>query len=300
MRLRLLITVAGAWALGMWLVPAAAASELIGRSGQDVRLEVDAAGRALLTYRSTGTVRRVLAWGAINAIHPMEGRSQLEFRLDYSGGWGAFRKPLWKTFRNACGRYRGPPLAWLVTACTAPDGTHWAVQSWQRTLPNYGLPAAGMRAAWELRLSHWHGPLPELRVRFGWTYRRFQQIYGLYTYRGRPVHGFRSTQTGNPLDRYGRNVYVDTFASAYGPGWRRENSFLTHRGTGGFCYGFYPHEARPAGTGARYRATVIGPGVLPDVYWEAAAPSSYDPKLDRAANDHQRTLLAGDALCTPK
>ena len=29
--------------------------------------------------------------------------------------------------------------------------------------------------------------------------------------------------------------------SAYGSGWRRENSFLSHHGTGAFCYGFYPH-----------------------------------------------------------
>jgi len=41
-----------------------------------------------------------------------------------------------------------------------------------------------------------------------------------------------------PLDSYGRNVFVDTFGSAYGPGWKRENSFLTHGPGGAFCYGF--------------------------------------------------------------
>ena len=68
-------------------------------------------------------------------------------------------------------------------------------------------------------------------------------------------------------------------------GWRRENSFLSQRGTGVFCYGFYPHDPypgypatgkRPEGKGERYRATVVGPGVLPDVTWEGAAPIAYD------------------------
>jgi hypothetical protein len=31
-------------------------------------------------------------------------------------------------------------------------------------------------------------------------------------------------------------------APAYGRGWRRENSFVTTKGTGVFCYGFYRHD----------------------------------------------------------
>jgi len=300
MRLRVLATTGVVLAVGAWLAPAAGASALIGRNARDVELQVDSRGRALLTYRSKGRVWHVLAWGAVNATHPAAGRPQVEFRLDYSGGWGSFGRPAWQTFRNTCGPYRGPRLHWLVIACTARDGSHWAVQSWQRMLPNYGLRPKGRRGAWELRLSHWRGPLPKLEVRFGWTHRRFQQLYGRYTYLGRPVHGFTSTPRGNPLDGFGRNVYLDTLASAYGPGWRRENSFLTHRGTGGFCYGFYPHGTRPSGTGSRYRATVIGPGVLPDAYWERSSPGSYDAELDRAANDDLRVLLARDGLCSPK
>ena len=30
------------------------------------------------------------------------------------------------------------------------------------------------------------------------------------------------------------------------------------------------------GSGTRYRATIIGPGVTPDIYWQAAAPGAYD------------------------
>lgn len=276
----------------------AGASQLIDRNATGVRLEVSSSGTALLTYRTEGRVRHVLAWGAANAIAPTPSRRQVAFRVDYSGGWGTFRRDVWKTFANACTPFT-PPLNWLVTACRAADGSYWAVQSWQRRLPNYGVAPTPGQAAWELRLSHWTGELPVLTIRFGWAYRRYQQLYGRFTYRHSPVYGFRSTSSGGPVDTFGRNLYVDTFSSAYGRGWRRENSFLTHRGTGTFCYGFYPHGDRPSGQGERYRATIIGPGVAPDVYWEGTAPAVYRRRFDLLANEDMRTLLAGDPLCKP-
>ena len=97
------------------------------------------------------------------------------------------------------------------------------------------------------------------------------------SYGGAPVHGFRSTPAGVPLDAYGRNFYLDTYNSALGAGWRRENSFLARNPTGAFCYGLIPHGARPSGRGERYRVTVIGPGVTPDVSWEGAGLPDYDP-----------------------
>jgi hypothetical protein len=277
----------------------AGASELITRNATGVRLAVDRAGEALLTFRAGGRQQRVLAWGAINAIHPTTARPQVAFRLDYSGGWGVHKRAVWKGFRNACRRYDGPDLAWLVTACRAPDGSYWAVQSWQRMLPNYGGIPTPRRSVWELRLSHWRGPLPVLDIRLDWAYRRFHHLYGTFTYLGRPVHGFAATPTGNPLDTFGRNIYLDTLDSVYGSGWRRENSFLTHRGSGRFCYGFYSHGDRPPGSGTHYRATVIGTGVTPDVMWESQAPGAYDRSLDQVANDEQRALFAGSPLCKP-
>ena len=271
----------------------AQASELIDRNVANPHLAVDADGHALVTYRDDGRTRKVLAWDAINAIAPARARRQVDFRLDYAGGWGAFRRDLSKTFEDACQPYDGPELRWLVAACKAPDGSYWALQSWQRMLPNYG----GVRAPWELRLSHWRGDLPVLEVFPNWAYRRFDHIFGRFTYLGQPVHGFRSTRTGMPLDTFGRNLYVDTYNSAYGRGWRRENSFLMHRGSGAFCYGFYPHAPWPPGTGERYRATIIGPGVTPDIYWEGAAPGAYDFGLDQLANEQIRTL--GSRLCRP-
>jgi hypothetical protein len=252
-----------------------------------VRLQVDAKGHALVSFRSGGAARTVVAWGAVDARDPSRTQPQVAFFLTVGGTIGA----------NTCGAYRGPPLAWKVAACTAADGTHWAVQAWQRTLPNYGAPATGETGAWELHLSHWSGLPSVLEISTDWSYRRFHHLYGRLTYRGTPVFGFRSTRYGVPLDAYGRNIYVDTFGSGYGAGWQRENSFLAHNPRGTFCYGFYPHGAKGTGQGARYRATVIGPGVTPDVMWQGAAPGSYDAARDAEANVAQRALFAGDRLC---
>ena len=120
---------------------------------------------------------------------------------------------------------------------------------------------------------------------------------GCIIYREGGVYGLRSTRFGVPLDTHGRNVFVDTLGSTYGPGWQRENSFLTHKPTGGFCYGFYPHGGHPVGNGTRYRATVIGPGVTPDVMWEGPAPGAYHPARDAESNAAQRALLGPDPLC---
>ena len=65
----------------------------------------------------------------------------------------------------------------------------------------------------------------------------------------------------------------------YGPGWRRENSFVPHNPTGVFCYGFYPFDPTKGGykhppgrrrsaapaSGEQYRLTASGPGVTPNV-----------------------------------
>jgi len=296
---RLLISVL-LFASALWVVvPAATASQLIARDATGVKLQVNSQGRALITYHAQGKTHHVLAWGALNAIHPTETRSQVAFRVDYSGGWGSTGRAVWKSLRNVC-RPASVRVAWLVTACRAPDGSYWALQSWQRTLPDYGLPAKGIHAARELRLSHWRGPLPKLEIQTGWAYRRYHSLFGRLTWRGRPVYGFASTSAGRPLDGFGRNLYVDTYNSAYGPGWHRENAFLTHTGSGGFCYGFYPHGDRPPGMGERYRATVSGPGVLPDVAWEGAAPKTYDRSYDVAEDARQLALLGADPRCKPR
>ena len=296
---RPIVAVVLAASAAAFATPAAEASQLIGRDATNVQLRVNRSGQALVSYRVRGKQRHVLVWGAVNAIHPSEERKQVVFRVDYSGGWRSFGRTLWKGFRNAC-KPVSVDLAWLVTACRAPDGSHWALQSWQRGLRNYGMPSTGTRDDWELRLSHWTGDVPRLDVGLGWAYRQFHSLYGRYTWRGHGIHGFASTPAGVPLDSFGRNLYLDTFNSAYGTGWRRENGFLSHVGTGGFCYGLYPHGSRPSGMGERYRLTVSGPGVLPDASWTGAPPKAYDRSYDLAADVAQAKLLANDQLCRPR
>jgi hypothetical protein len=300
---RRLVVLPCAALLAAALASGAHASQLIDRNATDLTLQVNRSGMALLTYRSQGQLHHTLAWGAINARAPVKGEQQVKFQVDYSGGWGTFHRQVWKSFRNVCGPYSGPPLAWLVVACTMPDGSHWAVQSWQRNLPNVGTPATSwLQSAWELHLSHWNTDLPVLDIHVDWAYRRYDHLWGRFTYLGQPVYGFRSSRTGVPLDGWGRLIYVDTYNSVYGPGWKRENSFLAHNPTGVFCYGFYPNQSdggRPPGTGEYYRATAEGPGVTPVVFWQSKAPGPYDRELDQEANALQREFFGADRICKP-
>ncbi len=290
----------------------AIASEIVTRDANGISLRVDKQGYALVTYRQAGALKRALFWGAVNAKAPQRGGSQVAFKRDFSGGWGTFRTKYWQTMENACGRYDGPPLPWFVTACKASDGSYWALQSWQRALPNLGLdPWKQEQSVWELHLSHWTGEVPKLDVSLDWSYAgRFHHLFGTLKYNGGGVFGFKSTSTGVPLDDFGRNVYLDTFDSAYGAGWKRENSFLAHGGGGSFCYGFYPHPPyagyprgdRPPGNGSKYRITAIGPGVAPDVMWSGTGLPDFDRadaelvELESEMNAAQ--LALADAKCS--
>ncbi len=285
--------------LGAIAATSATASQLIDRNAKNIQLATNQNGEALITYTADGKLNHVLAWGALNAIAPTRSRPQVKLKLDYSGGYGKYRRD-WKTFGNVCQTYDGPTLAWPVAACRSTDGSYWALQSWQRDLPDVGLAPSPAQAAWELRLSHWTGAIPVLNIETDWAYRRYDHLFGTLTYNEAPQYGFRSTASGQPLDSYGRNIYLDTFDSAYGAGWKRENSFLTHTNTGAFCYGFFAHQngsERPAGNGTKYRATVEGPGVTPDAMWQGLPAGIYDKDSDAQANDRIRAL--GDLQCKP-
>jgi hypothetical protein len=140
-----------------------------------------------------------------------------------------------ETIRNACGPYRGPQLR--TRHCAQRRRLTWAVQRWQRYQANFGLPPWRRgHGAFELRVSHWRGALPKLEVWLDWSYGgRWHHLFGRLTYRGQPVHGFATTATGDPLDRDGRVLYLDTLDSAYGKGWRRENGFVARNPDGTFC-----------------------------------------------------------------
>ena len=260
---------------------AASAAQLIDRDASGVRIAVNAKGEALLTYRKGGAVKHVLVWGAINALPPQAGTQQVKFRVDYAGGWGKYRTLYWQHFGSSCGTYDGPALPNLVAACKAPDGTYWAAQEWPQPLPDLGFtPWLPAQAQQWLEVSHWSGPVAQLETGMHWVYDgRFQSIFGRLTYDGSPVYGFGTTHRGAPTDGFGRLVYLDTYDSVYGAGWRRENSFVAHNPSGVFCYGFYPFDPtkggyqfppgqtakRGPGIGAEYRVFAEGPGVTPDV-----------------------------------
>jgi hypothetical protein len=265
-------------------------------------------------------MQHVLVWGAVNARPPTPGRTQVAFNVDFSGGHGLRvngkrMTGYWMTFRNVCRPYRGPDLAWYVkgSGCTAPDGSHWALQLWQRMLPNLGFrPWKPEQAVRELHVSHWKGPLPRIEAFLNWAWGgRFEQIFGQFTYLGKPVYGFKSTSVGVPLDNWGRNLYLDTYNSPYGRGWSRENSFLAQRPGGGFCYSFgprppyagYPDSPPRMGPGEHYRLTVLGPGVTPAVMWQGRALGPFkrgDPRdeaIEVKAEQLKKKFGLSQAVC---
>jgi hypothetical protein len=283
----------------MLVTPAARASDLIGLGATGARLEVHG-GRALATFREDGSVRHVLVWGAVNARTPAQGPPQVRFSHAYSARG-------WRAFVDQCRPYDGPALAYAVATCKAPDGSFWALQSWQRNLPHRGVaPWTALQAESDLRISHWTGPLAEAELYTDWAFGgAAHDIFGRLTYGGSPVYGFHTTGAGAPTDSFGRSLYIDTFDSAYGPGWKRETSIVFHRPTGAFCYSFWPtHDAslpgrpaRPAGNGMRYRISVVGPGVTPDVVAVAADPGPYDAAAERRRDALFGRITAGDRFC---
>ncbi len=284
----------------------ASASQLIDRNATGVKIVVNAKGEALITYHVGSRPRHVLLWGAINARTPAAGTRQVKFQVDYSGGWKTHKTT---KFSGSCGSYDGPALSNVVAACKAPDGTYWAAQSWGRPLPNLGFTpwTAELRGKW-LEISHWSGDIATFETGSGWVYSgRFQQVFGRLTYQGGPVYGFGTTRFGAPTDGFGRLIYLDTYNSMYGPGWKRENSFVPHNPTGVFCYGFFPfdptkggykHPAnadakRGPGTGEKYRLTASGPGVTPNVELIVDGLHPYDGSNpeDVAFQTEQSSLL---------
>jgi hypothetical protein len=282
------------------VAPPARASDLIGENGTKITLAVDG-GRALVEWREKGVQRRLIAWGAIDARTSDSGLPQVRFKHDYTAKG-------WRKLVDQCELYDGPPLAYLIVACKAPDGSYWALQSWQRSLPHRGFaPWLPEQTDWDLRLSHWSAPLAKVELYTDWAFNGdAHDIFGRLTYAGKPVYGFHTTSSGAPTDSYGRSLYIDTYDSAYGPGWKRETSVVFRKPSGAFCYSFWPtHDvslpgkpARPAGNGTHYRISVVGPGVTPDVTAEAADQGAYNVSTERTQDQLFTQVSAGDPFCS--
>ena len=61
-------------------------------------------------------------------------------------------------------------------------------------------------------------------------------------------------------------------------------------------YAGYPPGERGAGVGEAYRATVVGPGVLPDVSWQGTDIGDYDPNDPAKVALEQQMNVLGDQL----
>lgn len=316
-RRRLPLLVALATAAACLVAPGvASASEKITENAAKVELRVDAKGRAVVSWTRGGVRRHAAVWGAINARHPTQSRPQVKFRIDYSGGYRRLGVPLHKTIKNRCRPYDGPRLPWFVKGCKAPDGSYWALQSFKRLLPNLGLsPWLPYQRNRELHLSHWKGPIAQLDVYADWVQSaRWHELFGRLTYKGKGVYGFKGAGNGKPGDSYGRLIYLDTYNSALGKGWKRENSFVARRkGTPGhFCYHFVPRDRyswypagprRPAAHGEKYRLTGGGPGVTPFVMTRVQGLDDFDPnnpvhqEIEAEMNPLKRVVVGDDPGC---
>ena len=272
----------------------------------NLSIAVSAKGEALLTYnRQSGQLRHVLVWGAINARPPDPVVPQVKFQFDYTGGLRRYDRQIWTDFHNVCRSYDGPPLVYGVAACTAPDGSYWAVQSWQRLLPMRGFaPFRPQQGAFGFDVSHWTGPLAVLQVSQNWTYDgAWTGLFGQMTYDGSPVYGFRTPSATKRGDTYARYVYIDTHNSMYGAGWKHDAGKVLHLRNGAFCYSFVPQipppgypssDPRGPGNGDLERVTAMGPGVTPDVQWQGPGLGAYDPQQDEPYNDLFDQLVGPD------
>jgi hypothetical protein len=120
--------------------------------------------------------------------------------------------------------------------------------------------------------------------------KHFPVLFGSLTFGGVGVYG-PGNRLGSPTNEYGRNVYIDTLDSDYGPGWRRVMGVLTQPTNGTFCYEFSKKGGSSGKTGVSktntYRLTAIGPGLTPVVRINFQGPTfpygnaSYNPLTDK-------------------
>jgi hypothetical protein len=195
------------------------ASVKIAWAAKNPSLEVNALGAAEVSWTTPSGVRRhvrVAPTGALRYGARVKGPN-------VAARTGAIRLPL-------------RAMVWQT-----PNGTFWALQQWRRLR---GHPV-------ELRFSRWRGAPTSLTLRAVCCKWRSERIKGQASFHGRPIYGYYNTPAGVPLDKYGRNVYLDTLR--YGT-WKRMMGILTHR-----YDGTYSLWIRRYWRGKRYRATISGP-----------------------------------------
>lgn len=278
------------------LPPLASGSDLVGRRTKKEVLKVNKKGIAMVYFRTRKLTNHIAYWGAVNAN--MRRKSTLRFRKDRSGGLMS-NVADYRHFKDACRRYTGPKLPYVIDSCTARDGSHWVLQKWARNANNYGGSVAGGEK--ELRLSHftWDPAVLEITPNWSWG-GKYMHIVATLSYHGKPWYAIGFKPSGYVTDQIGRNVNIDSFSSDLGSGWRRVNAVLTHRPSGQLCFGFTPKVLPGGGSSGsgyssvnRYRLSVPGPGVSPDIEQEFAGVllEDYDPAIDDVVDQLIRDLI---------
>jgi hypothetical protein len=218
---RTLLAAAAAVAVGSSLlsVNEADASVKIAWAAKKPTLRVSVLGAAEVSWTTPSGVRRHVRVAPSGALH-------------YGARLGR---------RNVAARTRAIRLPLKAKVWRTPDGAFWALQQWRR------LSARPV----ELRFSRWRGAPTALSLRAVCCKWRSERIRGRASFHGRPIYGFSNTPAGVPLDKFGRNVYLDTFRQG---GWKRMMGILTHR-----YDGTYSLWIRKAWRGQRYRGSISGP-----------------------------------------
>ena len=205
-------------------------------------------------------------------LAPSAGGRQVELKLDYSGGWGSTRKNVWKTLRNTCGPYTGPPLAVarhgvhrarrqpLGAAVVAADAAELRRPA-ERDAGGLGAPALALdRRPPRADRQHRTGPTGSTTTSSG----RSSTTVRPCTASSRRRSATRSTVRPQPLRRH---VQLGVRRRA---GSARTASSCT-RAPARSATGSTRTARTRSGKGERYRATIIGPGVTPDVMWQGDA-----------------------------
>ena len=212
------------------------------RAGAALRLDsetsnesliVDARGDAQVSYTSRGASRTVIVSGS--RVRPGRGLRQAP---------GALRVH--------------PTVPFALVQFRLPSGIQVALQRFRRT-GQFG--AVGPP---DLYLARWRGAPTRLTLM-----RSRGRLCGTVTFHGHPVFGGPHTPQGNPLDRRGRNVYLDALRPT---GWYRLLGVLAR--PRGFALAITPDRR-----GLRYRALVVGPNVAGDLAPAAAAITPLGPPV---------------------
>jgi hypothetical protein len=214
----------------------ASASVKVAADARDPALRVDGAGNAVVTWTTSSGAHESLVISKDGQLHygatlPGADVSQPTTRVT---------------------------IPWEVIVRQTADGSLYALQSWQRL-------ATGPV---ELRFSRWKGAPTTLMLRTVCCRWGHENVEGAASFHGKGIFGFHSTHQGDPLDPYGRNVYLDSYRAGH---WERMMGILTHAPVGSFSLWI-----RPAWLGSQYRGTISGPNwgwtLGPDA--EATARSS--------------------------